>query len=193
MASEIVSAAALVPSTGKMPPHVAGNVEEIVRLEGRDRLSMGLSDHFADLMTKFSGSMLFAWLHIVWFGLWIVLNVVGVLSFDHFPFGFLTMLVSLEAIFLSTFVLISQNRQAAQMDRRAKVDLEVNLIAEEEVTKIMSLVAEIHNHLGLGGSPDAQLEQMQGETHVQHLADAVSAVEARMKATKGRRSADARH
>ena len=172
-----------------MPAHAERNVEEIVRLEGRERLNMGRSDHFADLMTKFSGSMMFAWLHIVWFGAWIVLNEFGVVTFDGFPFGFLTMVVSLEAIFLSTFVLISQNRQALQSDRRAKVDLEVNLISEQEVTKIMSLVAEIHNHLGLGGIQDAELEHMQEETHVERLADAVDAAEARTHAAKGSQSA----
>ncbi len=61
-----------------VPPHVARNIEEIVRLDGRNRLDMGPSDHFADLMTHFSGSMLFVSLHVVWFGAWIVLNLGGV-------------------------------------------------------------------------------------------------------------------
>lgn len=142
-------------------------------MEDRDRESMRLSDHFADFMTKFGGSMAFVWLHVAWFGVWIVLNVVGVLTFDEFPFGFLTMIVSLEAIFLSAFVLISENRQAQQSDRRAKVDLQVNLVAEQEITKIMSLVAEIHDHLGLRGGYDQELEHMQDRTNVERIADAV--------------------
>ncbi len=175
-------------------PRVAKNVEEIVRLEGRDRLEMGPSDHFADLITRFSGSMLFVWLHIAWFGAWIVLNLIGVLTFDDFPFGFLTMVVSLEAIFLSTFVLISQNRQALQSDRRAKIDLQVNLIAEQEITKIMSMVAEVHGHLGLGETRDPELEHMQQETHIEHLADAVDKAEAGAGGAKGSQSpADTEH
>ena len=175
-------------------PRVAKNIAEIVRLEGRDRLEMGRSDHFADLMTRFSGSMLFVWLHIGWFGVWIVLNLMGVLTFDEFPFGFLTMVVSLEAIFLSTFVLISQNRQALQSDRRAKIDLQVNLISEQEITKIMSMVAEVHGHLGLGKSHDPELEHMQRETHVEHLADAVDKAEADAGgATHPQTAADTEH
>ena len=157
----------------------AENVEQIVRLENRDRVQMGISDHFADLMTRFSGSMMYVWLHVLWFAVWIVLNLglFGLTAFDAFPFGFLTMIVSLEAIFLSTFVLISQNRQAIQADRRAKVDLQINMIAEQEITKVMGLVGEIHEHLGLRGSHDHELVRMQKPTHVEALADAVEAAE----------------
>ncbi len=176
-----------------VPSHVARNVEEIVQLEGRDRLEMGPSDHFADLVTRFSGSMLFVWLHVAWFGAWIVLNLAGVLTFDDFPFGSLTMVVSLEAIFLSTFVLISQNRQALQSDRRAKVDLQVNMISEQEITKLVTLVAEMHKFLGLRDKADPELEQMQQDTHVGHLADAVDEAEAGTDAKGPRSAADTEH
>ncbi len=112
------------------------------------------------------------------------------LTFDGFPFGFLTMIVSLEAIFLSTFVLISENRQALQADRRAKVDLHVNMISEQEITKLVSLVAEMHKFLGLH-KDDPELELMQKDTHVGHLADAVDEAEAGTDAAKGPRSARA--
>jgi uncharacterized membrane protein len=162
-----------------LPPNIADNIEEIVGLEGRDREAMGLSDHFADLMTRFSGSMLFVWAHVVWFGIWIGLNEIGLVTFDAFPFGFLTMIVSLEAIFLSTFVLISQNRQALQADRRAKVDLQVNMVAEQEITKLIALVGEVHEHLGLRHGKDEELAHMQKAMHVTRLADAVDEAEAR--------------
>jgi uncharacterized membrane protein len=87
----------------------------------------------ADRVTTFSGSMRFVYLHGVWFGVWIVINVglAGVgWEFDKFPFGLLTMIVSLEAIFLATFVMISQNRQAERADLRAEIDFETNLRAE---------------------------------------------------------------
>jgi uncharacterized membrane protein len=166
------------PPAGGMPPHVTRNIEEIVRIEGRDRLSITRSDRFADFMTKFGGSMVFVWLHVAWFGVWILLNEIGVLTFDQFPFGFLTMIVSLEAIFLSAFVLISENRQAQQSDRRAKVDLQINLIAEQEITKIISLVAEIHDHLGLRRKRDQELDHMQDQTNVERIANALDGVEA---------------
>ena len=169
-----------VTAVTDVAPHVARNVDEIVKLENRDRVRMGLSDHFADLMTRFSGSMLFVWLHVVWFGVWIVVNQgwLGVTAFDTFPFGFLTMIVSLEAIFLSTFVLISQNRQALQADRRAKVDLHVNVIAEQEITKVIQMLAEVHEHLGLSARHDPEVQHMRESTRVEQLADAVETAEA---------------
>ena len=90
-------------------------------------------DRVADAVTGFAGSLNFVYLHTVWFGIWIALNVglVGAgLKFDKFPFGLLTMIVSLEAIFLSTFVMVSQNRQAARADVRAELDFETNLRSE---------------------------------------------------------------
>jgi uncharacterized membrane protein len=90
-------------------------------------------DRVADRITSFAGSLNFVYLHAVWFGVWILLNVGALgaaLAFDKFPFGLLTMIVSLEAIFLSTFVMVSQNRQAERSDVRSQLDFETNLRAE---------------------------------------------------------------
>lgn len=90
-------------------------------------------DRAADRVTAFAGSLNFVYIHSVWFGVWVLMNIgfVGVsLEFDKFPFGLLTMIVSLEAIFLSTFVMVSQNRQAARADIRAELDFETNLRSE---------------------------------------------------------------
>ena len=90
-------------------------------------------DRAADRITSFAGSLNFVYLHSVWFGVWVLLNVGaigGAVVFDKFPFGLLTMIVSLEAIFLSTFVMVSQNRQAARADIRSQLDFETNLRAE---------------------------------------------------------------
>ncbi len=90
-------------------------------------------DVAADQITTFAGSMRFIYIHTIWFGVWIAFNVglAGVgLEFDKFPFGLLTMIVSLEAIFLSTFVMISQNRQAAREDTRNQLDFETNIRSE---------------------------------------------------------------
>src|SRR5688572_7043773 len=104
----------------------------MVQLEQREKVQMGWSDHLANTVTSVAGSMAYLWLHVVWFGTWLVANTVLGFGFDDFPFGLLTMVVSLEAIFLSIFVLISQNRQAMLADKRAKLDLQVNMIAEDE-------------------------------------------------------------
>ena len=161
------------------PEHIAATVEEIVRLENRDQSAMGFSDRIASKITAFSGSMLYVWLHVAWFSVWILVNVSLILfePFDSYPFGLLTMIVSLEAIFLSTFVLITQNRQAIAADRRAKVDLQVNMIAEREITKLIEMVKVIHDHLGMDTPQDQELEEMKEHTHVEKLADAIDAAE----------------
>ena len=157
---------------------VGHTVEEVVGLDARSRVGMSPSDRVADLATAFSGSMLFVLVHALWFGVWITLNLLpGVSHFDGFPFGLLTLIVSLEAIFLSTFVLISQNRQAIAADRRAKVDLQVNVIAEHEVTKLIQLMTEMHEHLGIKRDHDPVLEQMQSSTYISDLANAVDEAE----------------
>jgi uncharacterized membrane protein len=86
-------------------------------------------DRVADKITVFSGSMQFVYVHIVWFTAWIVLNVT-IVRFDPYPFGLLTLIVSLEAIFLSTFVLLSQNRESARSDMRSEIDFETNVLSE---------------------------------------------------------------
>ena len=90
-------------------------------------------DHAADRVTAFAGSLNFVYIHSVWFAIWIAINVGllgAALKFDEFPFGLLTMIVSLEAIFLATFVMVSQNRQAARSDVRSQLDFENNVRAE---------------------------------------------------------------
>ena len=92
-----------------------------------------LEDRISGAITDFAGSMRFVYIHLIWFGVWIALNVglAGINhEFDKFPFGLLTMIVSLEAIFLSTFVMISQNRQAARSDLRSDLDFENNIRGE---------------------------------------------------------------
>jgi uncharacterized membrane protein len=107
-------------------------------------------DRAADRVTAFAGSLRFVYLHSIWFGIWIALNI-GLLSsalvFDEFPFGLLTMIVSLEAIFLSTFVMVSQNRQAARADIRSQLDFENNLRAEIWAIHIGTQLGIDHDHV----------------------------------------------
>jgi len=97
------------------------------------RAVVDAQDRIADRVTAFAGSLKFVYIHAVWFGIWILINaglLGAALTFDAFPFGLLTMIVSLEAIFLSTFVMVSQNRQAERSDVRSQLDFETNLRAE---------------------------------------------------------------
>jgi uncharacterized membrane protein len=107
-----------------------------------------LLERITDVIAEFSGSLPFLALHAAWFLVWIGLNTIpGLLAFDPFPFGLLTMCVSLEAIFLSVIVLLSQNRQSAKDRIRADVDYEVNLKAELEVSHLHEKVDHLHSVL----------------------------------------------
>jgi len=115
---------------GNLFPVLAGRVRD-ERTVIRELLKA--QDRAADAVTGFAGSLNFVYIHTAWFVVWVVLNVGAfgaALQFDKFPFGLLTMIVSLEAIFLSTFVMVSQNRQAARSDIRAQLDFETNLRSE---------------------------------------------------------------
>jgi uncharacterized membrane protein len=142
MSSEVVSQGAIMRK----------NISAIQRMQRETAEARNLQDRIADIVTAFSGSMAFVYIHAVWFGLWVLLNV-GLIhiphisEFDPYPFGLLTMIVSLEAIFLSTFVLVSQNRLSEVSDKRAELDLQVNLLAEQKATKVLEMLDEIAKQL----------------------------------------------
>lgn len=120
------------------------------------------TDKIADVITKRAGSMSFLFLNLLWFGIWITINsgVTGITPFDPFPFGFLTMVVSLEAIFLAIIVLISQNRASKISDLREETDLQINKISEEEITKIIELQVMLLEKQGVDLSQDEDLKEM---------------------------------
>ncbi len=109
-----------------------------------------LSDKIADDIVRIFGSFWFALLHVIWFTIWILVNidvVPGIVVFDPYPFGLLTMFVSLEAIFLSIFVLISQNRAQKIADLREEISLQVTTQSEKEVTETLRIVDALARHL----------------------------------------------
>jgi uncharacterized membrane protein len=129
--------------TPSVPTHMERNVRAIAQLEQSAMAERSSADRLSDAITHVAGSLAFLVLHIVVFGLWIAVNiglVPGVQPFDPYPFSFLTLVVSLEAIFLATFVLMSQNRAARLADRRAHLDLQVDLLAERELTAILHML-----------------------------------------------------
>ena len=134
------------------------------------------SQRVADLLTKTFGSIGFFMLNAIWFAAWIVVNlgfVPGVPVFDPFPFGLLTMVVSLEAIFLSVFVLISQNRDSRVDDLREEIDLQVDVITEQELTKLMNLVALLLKKQGIDISDDTEAQEMMRMTDVKKIQKAL--------------------
>ena len=149
------------------------NVEAIKNWEHDSLLARSRAEQFADWVacTAASGPVLL--LHLAWFGIWVSANLgllPGVTPFDPFPFPFLTMTVSLEAIFLALFVLASQNRLSRQSDKRSHLDLQIDLLAEREMTAVLRLLQDIARHLEVRTSiTSAQLHDLVKKTDVHGL------------------------
>ncbi len=121
------------------------------------------AEKFADWMTRYFGSVNFLILNFIWFFAWIIYNTgtfLGFVPFDPFPFGLLTMIVSLEAIFLAIIVLISQNREARIAELREEVDLQINTITETELTKAINLLIILMKKNGVKMEDDPELVRM---------------------------------
>jgi len=142
------------------------NIRTILHLRTKAAHARGLQGRIADAITSFSGRMIFVYVHIAWFGIWILLNTgrFGVQVFDPFPYGLLTMLVSLEAIFLSTFVLISQNRMGEETERRADLDLHIGLLTEHELTRVLQMLDAIQDKLNIVDHANSDLADLEMET-----------------------------
>lgn len=156
---------------GSLAKVVKQNIEAVEEYRLQAESQKTFQDHLADLITKWSGSMMFVYLHVVWFGVWIAINLgwLGIEPFDPFPYGLLTTIVSLEAIFLSTFVLVSQNRQAGLADRRSELDLQINLLAEYEMTRVLSMVDAIAKKLGVENCDTTELEELEKDVAPKEL------------------------
>jgi uncharacterized membrane protein len=157
---------------------IGRNVAEIARLEEEQIRARTVTERIAGVVTRAAGTAAFATVHLVWFAAWLIVNggfVPGVEPFDPFPFNLLTMIVSLEAIFLSIWILISQNQMSRLADRRAHLDLQINLLAEQESTATLRVVNRIAEHLGVDLADCAADETLTRETNVGGLASAVEA------------------
>lgn len=143
------------------PDTVAQNIETVLRLEAAAMRRRSLADRLADGIAGFVGTVSFVALHLLWFALWATINT-GVLPlvrpFDPYPFQLLCMIVSMEGVLLSTFVLIKQNRMGYLSDRRAHVDLQINLLTEREVTTLLQLTERIAEQLQVERSAVAAAE-----------------------------------
>ena len=134
-------------------------------------------EKLAEAITRFTGSMLFVYIHVAIFGFWIVANlgwVPGVPKWDE-SFVVLAMWASVEAIFLSTFVLISQNRMQAAADKRADLDLQISLLAEHEVTRLVTLVAAVAERMGVCTEADHELHEIKRDVAPEAVLDEIEA------------------
>ncbi len=147
------------------------NVEVIRQLEEAAKQERTKSDLVAEAIARFCGSMTFVWVHVAWFGGWIILNVIpGFRHIDPFPFTFLTLVVSLEAIFLSTFILISQNQDTKISERRNHLDLQINLLSEQENTRMIEILKVIASKLDCEIPTAQDLDILSEETDPQKVA-----------------------
>jgi uncharacterized membrane protein len=152
-----------IPGLSKV---IEKNIRTIIHLRTKAAKERSLQGRIADAITSFSGRMIFAYVHIIWFVFWILLNTgkFGLPAFDPFPYGLLTMIVSLEAIFLSTFVLISQNRMGEETERRADLDLHIGLLTEHELTRVLQMLDAIQDKLGILDHHESELADLEMET-----------------------------
>jgi uncharacterized membrane protein len=162
------------PLRNSASSHVERNVRAIADLEKEAMADRSPADRLSDGITYVVGSAPFVIVHLVFFAAWITTNVglvPGLTPFDPFPFSFLTLVVSLEAIFLAIFVLMSQNRMSRMADRRAHLDLQIDLLAERELTVMLHLVQALCEKHGIPlEAVDADTADLLEETDVTKLA-----------------------
>jgi uncharacterized membrane protein len=150
------------------------NVHAMRRLEEASRAKRTLADRVASVIARFCGSMTFVILHVVAFAGWIGFNLLpSVRHFDPYPFTFLTLVVSLEAIFLSTFILISQNYDMRMSERRNQLDLQINLLSEQENTKMLQMLERIAIKVGAHEHDDPQVRALEEATRPESLVEQI--------------------
>jgi uncharacterized membrane protein len=167
--------------TGRAPasPLLLRNVEAVAQLEAADRARQTAAEHLSDAIARMAGTGWFAGLHVVWFAGWLSWNtglVPGWRPIDPFPFSFLTLVVSLEAIFLTLFVLISQNNLTRLSERRAHLDLQVNLLAEQESTKTVALLERIAQELNISLPSDSGERELAAPTDIREVVSTLDRV-----------------
>ena len=178
---------------GANPPlsHVMmRNIGTLVSIRQQTSGRRGLQERIADTVTAFSGRMLFVYAHVIWFSAWILLNTgrFGIRPFDPFPYGLLTMIVSLEAIFLSTFVLISQNRLSEEAERRSDLDLQMDLLTEHELTRALLMLDMIQDKLGIENDADAELMELEREVRPEDVLAEIERLQKLARTPRDRRA-----
>lgn len=173
------------------------NISTLVARRRSEVRRQSLGDRVAERIGRFAGSMTFVYLHLALFGAWVVVNA-GLLPLPRFDPTFvkLATLASVEAIFISTFVLVTQNRMAAEAEKRADLDLQISLLAEHEVTRLIRLTSGIAERLGVDTSHTPELPELERDVDPEQVLDRLerpgAAVEPRAPPVHGPPS-DRRH
>ena len=156
---------------------VERNIVALLQRREEEERKKSKEQRIADKITRFTGSMIFVYLHLCIFGAWIIWNLgwVGLEPFDP-SFVVLAMFASVEAIFLSTFVLISQNRMTAEADRRAELDLQVGLLSEHEITRLIVMVSKMAKKLGIEEAFDQEIDELSKNVHPEKVMDTMDQI-----------------
>jgi uncharacterized membrane protein len=158
-----------------LTPALERNIHALIERQRREQSEASIQQKVADAITAFTGSMTFVYLHLTVFGLWIAANlhwVPGVPAWDE-SFVVLAMVASVEAIFLSTFVLISQNRLAAVADKRADLDLQISLLTEHEITKVVGLLKDMAAKFDIDTEEKPELQEAASDIAPERVLDKI--------------------
>lgn len=151
------------------------NIEALLKRRKLLEKKKGWQNRLADRITAFTGSMLSIYFHLVLFGVWIIWNLPLFPSLPKFDptYVILAMFASVEAIFLSTFILITQNRMAEIDDRRAELDLQISLLSEHEITRLLSLVIEMSKKMGIDKAHEPDLSELEKDVPPEDVLDKI--------------------
>ncbi|HWF47234.1 MAG TPA: DUF1003 domain-containing protein [Bryobacteraceae bacterium] len=148
--------------TGELSSALHRNIKALRERRKQERRSAGKEEKLADAITAFTGSMRFVYVHLAIYGIWIACNIVPFIPHFDPTFVILAMEASVEAIFLSTFVLISQNRAMAAADKRDELDLQINLLAEHELTQLIAMASAIAKKLDVRTGVEHDVSELLG-------------------------------
>lgn len=169
------------PPDGVVAAVLERNIRALLEVRREHERRMSAEDRIAEAITGFAGSMRFVYAHLMLFGGWLLLNlgvVPGIRPWDPFPFVMLAMFASVEAIFLSTFVLISQNRMSVLSERRADLDLQISLLAEHEVTRLVQMMDALCQHLGVRLDRPADVDELKEDVRPEVVMREIESAEA---------------
>jgi uncharacterized membrane protein len=163
------------PDQPDLAAALARNIRALQQRQQADEAQAGRDEKVAQAITCFTGSMAFVYVHLLLFGFWVVANLGFLPVLPRFDptFVILATWASVEAIFLSTFVLISQNRASAAAEKRADLDLQISLLAEHEVTRLVRLTTAIAGHLGIEAANDPELPELQRDVAPEAVLNAI--------------------
>ncbi len=165
------------PPQDSLSSALRNNIQALEARRSRESAIATRQDRVVTAITSFTGSLWFVYLHLCFVGSWIAVNAGVVPPLPRFDpsLGLLAMMASVEAIFLSTFVLISQNRMAIAADKRADLDLHINLLTEHELTKLTEMVEAIATHFEIRTAEHPELREIKKDVALETVLDEIEA------------------